>query len=142
MKYSECKTVYNFADEIGEDAREIINAIESCEDDFSIGNYRFINESEIDSIQTSELESDAYMLGCFNASFIADNTDLSFDIVKALQDADKYEAIGNHIIDNNFVGEMQSEYSRIDGYGHHFSSYDGNTMEDLLFLGYYCFRTN
>jgi len=142
MKYSECKLVFEFADIIGEDWREIVNNIESDESDFCVGNYRFIKESEIDSIQIDELEDDPYILGCFNDWFLADVTDLSYDIIQALQKAEKYEAIGQHIIDNNLTKDIQSEYSRLDGYGHHFSGYDGETLEDLLSLGYYSFRVN
>ena len=142
MKFSDCKTVYNFAEEIGEDAREIINNIDLDEESFDVGNYRFIKESEIDRIQQEELSSDPYILGCFNDWFIADNTDLSYDIVKALQKSESFEAIGQHIIDNDYVSDIQQAYSSEDGYGHYFSGYDGETMEDLLHLGYYCFRTN
>ena len=142
LTFSDCKKIYSFAEEISEDARDIIESIANEENDFQIGDYRFINESEIDEIQIEEMESDPYILGGFNDWFIADNTDLSLDIVKALQSAEKYEAIGQHIIDGNYTKTMQLEYSRLDGYGHHFSGYDGETREDLLDLGYYCFRTN
>ena len=146
MKYTQVKEIYQQADEFGIDARELIEQLESLETDFEVANYRFIAESEIDEIMANEMESDPYILGCFNAWFIADNTDLSLDIVEALQAAEKSDAIGQHIIDNNQVEAMQTEYASADGYGHHFSSYDGETHEDL-FAGseegpYYGFRVN
>ena len=142
LTFSQCKMIYNFAEEISEDAKEIIEKIVNEETDFNIGDYRFIHTDFIDSIQVEELESDPYILGCFNDWFIADNTDLSIDIIQALQSAEKYEALGKHIIDNNLTSTLQKKYSRLDGYGHHFSSYDGETLEDLLSLGFYAFRTN
>lgn len=142
MKTQEIKSVINLCKDLSIDFKEVVINIENSESDFVVDNYRFISESEIDEIQCNELSSDSYVLGCFKADFIANNTDLSFDIVKALQEANKYDAIGNHIIDNNYVSDIQSEYARLDGYGHHFSSYDGEIIEELLSLGYYCFRVN
>jgi hypothetical protein len=46
----------------------------------------------------------------------------------------------NFCNDNDCVREIQQEYSRLYGYGHYFSHYDGNTLEDILHLGYYCFK--
>ena len=142
MKYSEIKQIIEFCEEYAIDRREVINNIISEEEDFNVDDYRFIHQDDIDKIQVDELQSDPYMLGCFNDWFIADISNLSIDIIKALQEAEKYEAIGEYIIDNNLTEELQSEYSRLDGYGHHFAAYDGNTMEDLYNLGYYVFRTN
>lgn len=107
--------------------------------DFEVGNYRFIHQDEIDEIQQQELSSNLYMLGCFNADFIADNTNLTYNIVKALQKAELYEAIGEAIMDGNYLEAMQSEYARLDGYGHHFAHYDHDTHE---YGEYYVFRTN
>lgn len=142
MKIQEIKSVINLCKDLSIDFKEVVINIEKSVSDFEVDNYRFISESEIDEIQCNELSSDSYVLGCFNADFIANNTDLSFNIVKALQEADKYDAIGYHIIDNNYVSAIQSEYARIDGYGHHFAHYDSETMEEMLSLGYYCFRVN
>ena len=141
--YSELKQIKNFCDDCNIDNwREVVENIENLDDDFEVDGYRFIHENEIDKIQIEELESDPYILGCFNDWVIADNTDLSYDIVQALQSADKYEALGQHIIDSDCVESIQQEYSRLDGYGHHFSHYDGETREDLLDFGYYVFRIN
>ena len=142
MKYSEIKQIIEFCEECGIDHREVINNIISEEEDFNVDDYRFIHHDDIDKIQVDELQNDPYMLGCFGDWFLADITDLSVDIIQALQEAEKYEVIGEHIIDNNLTEELQSEYSRLDGYGHHFAHYDHNTMGDLYNLGYYVFRTN
>ena len=63
----------------------------------------------------------------------------SIDIVETLQSANKLDAIGQHIIDNNYVEDIQLEYSRLDGYGNHFNHYNGNEVE---IYDYYAFRIN
>lgn len=145
MKYSQIKEIYQELEEIGiDDKKEALTNMLETEKDFEIDNYRFINANHIDSIQQEELESDPYTLGCFNADFITDNTDLSYDIVLALQDGEKYEAIGNHVIDNNCVQAVQEEYARLDGYGHHFAHYDHETHGVILpgVADYHIFRIN
>ena len=131
------------AEEIGVDTRELYENLNDNKSDFEIGNYRFINSDDIDKIQQDELSSDPYVLGCFNADFLADIIGWHYDAVKAVQDAEKYETIGQFIIDNDHIEELQEEYSRLDGYGHHFAHYDHHEHE--LFIGddmYYYFRTN
>lgn len=113
----------------------------SEEHDFEMGKYRFIHQDYIDKIMYDEFHGDPCNLGYFCDWFIADNTNLSYEIVKALQEADKYEAIGNYIIDNEFLGEFLEEYVQLDGYGHYFAVYDSVTMEDLITeFGFYAFR--
>lgn len=139
LKFSEVKSIYSFCEENGIDnVREVVENIVNEETDFSVDDFRFIDQSEIDEIQQSELKSDLYMLGCFNDWFIADNTNLSLKVVQALQKAESFEELGELMADN--IEQIQSEYARADGYGHHFSSYDGETLEDLLHLGYYAFK--
>jgi hypothetical protein len=130
--FTEVKEIFEFADELGIDRRELAQNIIDGAEDFEIDCYRFIEEDEIDKIQVEELQSDPYILGCFNTSFIADNSNLSYDIVEALQKGDQYESLGQHLIDNDCVEDMQEEYSRLDGYGHHFAHYDHHTMEDKV----------
>ena len=60
-----------YAKELAIDVREVLENF-TYEDDFEVDNYRFIREDEIDAIMRDELASDAYMLGCFNAWFLAD----------------------------------------------------------------------
>jgi hypothetical protein len=105
------------------------------EDDFTVhlggSEWRFIKDTDnrIAQILAEELENDAYILGCFNAGFIADHSDLSYEIIAALQEGDKHEALGQHLIDNGFVEAMAEGYISADGAGHHFAHYDGNEHE-------------
>lgn len=101
--------------------------------------WRFILSSDIDKIMEGELGDDEYMLGCFNAWFLASILDIDTEIVKAAQANEGYEALGRSIIRGGHLGELQSAYVSADGYGHHFSSYDGNEHD----MGaYIAFRTN
>lgn len=115
----------------------IAQLIENAEIDFRIGEYRFIHQDEIDSIQQEELSSDTYILGCFNADFITDNTNLGYEIVKALQQGEQFIALGKFIVNNGYLEGIQAEYARLDGYGNHFASYDHKTLE---YQEYYVFR--
>jgi hypothetical protein len=146
LTITQLRKIITVCNDLGIDTREVVNHIYDNDNDFEVDNYRFLSESEIDKIQKDELSSDTYILGCFNAWFIADHTDLSLDIVEALQSAEKYEEIGKHILDNGYIDDIQENYAAMDGYGHHFSSYDGNTIEDLIGLddltSYYIFRIN
>jgi hypothetical protein len=143
MDEKQLAAITELCDELGLDLEEAIEKIDNEENDFTIGNYRFIHKDEIDQILEDELGDDAYLLGCFNDWFIANNTDLSIDIVQALQKSEHFEAIGNHIIDNDFLSDFAKAYSDANGYGHHFGHYDWNTIEDILSeTGYYVFRIN
>ncbi len=135
--------IIEFCQYIGIDSDEVIEKITEGDIDFEVGNYRFIHQDNIDEIMCREMSDDPYILGCYNAWFIAENTDLSIDIVEALQEADKFDAIGQHIIDNEFAEAMQQSSVSYDGYGPHFAGYDGYEIEDLLDIcGYYVFRVN
>jgi len=141
MKLSQLRDAKNLSIELDIDFKELIGQLVDESDDFEIEDYRFIKVSEIDTIQQDELKDDLYILGCFNADFIADNTDLSFKVVQALQKAKAFEELGELIVDD--IETIQSEYSRLDGYGHHFGRYDGNEYEITLNdIDYYYFRTN
>ena len=127
MQYTEIKELING---FGRNAVEDIVA-NLGNDDFVVDGqyYRFIRENEAYNIAYEMLEGDVYILGCFNADFIADNTKLSYDIVKALQEGEQFDAIGQHILDNDDLDGIVSEYIRLDGYGHVFGSYDGSYEE-------------
>ena len=129
MKYSTIKEIYTFCEDLGIDARGAIEEIINDNEDFNVDGYRIINSSDIDRIQQDELSSDPYILGCFNAWFIAENTNLSIDIIEALQKGEQYDALGKHIINNNQVEDIQDGYKSADGYGHHFAHYDHNEHE-------------
>ena len=134
------REIRSVIDALDIDWREFIREAREC-DDFELDGYRFIREAAIDDIVVGQYEDDAYILGCFNDWFIADNSSLSLDIVQALQSAEKFEAIGQHLIDSGEARDMILEACRIDGYGHMLDSYDGDTNEDLLELaGFYFWR--
>ena len=141
MKLSQLRDVKNLSNELDIDFRELTEQITDENYDFEIDNYRFIKVSEIDTIQQDELKSDLYILGCFNADFIEDNTNLSLKVIQALQKAEAFEELGELIVDD--IETIQSEYVRMDGYGHHFGRYDGNEHEITLNdVEYYYFKIN
>ena len=141
MKLSQLRDVKTLSNELDIDFKELVEQIIDEVDDFEMEDYRFIKVSDIDTIQQNELKSDLYLLGCFNADFIADNTDLSLKVVQALQKAEAFEELGELIVDD--IETIQSEYSRLDGYGHHFGRYDGNEYEITLNdVDYYYFKVN
>ena len=141
MKLSQLRDVKNLSNKLDIDFRELTEQITDENDDFEIDNYRFIKVSEIDTIQQDELKSDLYILGCFIDWFIADNTNLSLKVIQALQKAEAFEELGELIVDD--IETIQSEYSRLDGYGHHFGRYDGNEYEITLNnVEYYYFKIN
>lgn len=141
MKLSQLRDVKNLSNELDIDFRELTEQITDENYDFEIDNYRFIKVSEIDTIQQDELKSDLYILGCFSDWFIADNTNLSLKVIQALQKAEAFEELGELMLDD--IEIIQSEYSRLDGYGHHFGRYDGNEHETVLNnVEYYYFKIN
>ena len=141
MKLAQLRDVKNLSNELDIDFRELTEQIINEVDDFEMEDYRFIKVSEIDTIQQDELKSDLYSLGCFNADFIEDNTNLSLKVIQALQKAEAFEELGELIVDDTET--LQSEYSRLDGYGHHFGRYDGNEHETVLNdVEYYYFKIN
>lgn len=141
MKLTQLREVYQLANELGIDFKELVNNLTDESTDFEVENYRFISAEEIDEIQQEELKSDLYILGCFNAQFIAENTDIPYNAVVALQKADAYESLGEMMVDD--IEAIQEEYARLDGYGHHFAHYDHNEHEiELNGVNYYYFRVN
>jgi hypothetical protein len=107
------------------------------DDDFEVNGHRFIRRDAIAEIQREELSSDLYILGCFNADFLAGILDIDIDAIKAIQDAGAFEALGKLVLPH--IDEIQAKYSSVDGYGHHFAHYDGEEHE----IGdYYAFRIN
>ena len=124
-----------------DELKKIYSKVKNLEIDFSIGNYRFILDAMIDGIERDELSNDTYVLGCFSDWFIADILDVDLDVIQALQKAEAFDAIGKMMLKH--IDEVQSKYASIDGYGHHFSSYDDNENEVTLNGSFYhVFRTN
>ena len=141
MKLSQLRDVKNLSNELDIDFRELVEQLIDEVGDFEMEDYRFIKVSEIDTIQQDELKSDLYILGCFNADFIEDNTNIPYNAIVALQKADAYESLGELMLDD--IETLQSEYVRMDGYGHHFGRYDGNEYEITLNdVEYYYFKIN
>ena len=135
MKFSDIKTVKTFCEDLHSDPcyREVIENVLSGGSDFEVGNVRFIKDDNILEVMAEEIfNGDDYVLGCFNASFIAENSDLNYELIKACQEADAYQAIGKALNDTMAQDEKESfceEYASADGYGHHFNHYDGNCEE-------------
>ncbi len=134
MKYSEVKKVSIYCRDLfsNPDRREVLAHIVDNDDDFEVDGVRFINEAVIDSIMCDELSNDEYMLGCFNTGFLADVLDIDYDVIEAMQKAGAYEAIGKLILSLGKLEELQQDYVKYDGYGHHFNHYDGNYDEVTL----------
>lgn len=131
LTFSQIKTIKSFCEELFStpDWREVVGQITEDETDFEVDNVRFIHTDSIDSIMTDELEGDEYVLGCFNASFIADVTGWPLMLIEAAQKGEAFKEIGEALIDGGFVEGLAKAYSYADGYGHHFNSYDGNEEE-------------
>ena len=142
MKYSEAKEIITVANNYSIDKAELIENIENDVDDFEVDNYRFIKESEILKVAVSQYKGDNYILGCFSADFIIDNTNLSYNVVKALQKAEAFEELGELISDEG-INDFIEEYASFDGWGHVLGSYDHN-YDEVKILGedYIIFRTN
>ena len=142
IPFSSLKNIHSFCEENDIDFRDVVSNILDNERDFEIDDYRFIHFEDIDEIQQEELRSDLYLLGCFKSSFLFHHTDLPLKVIEVLQNNELYEELGELIVDD--VDNIQREYARCDGYGHHFAHYDHNTLELLNVNGsnYYVFRIN
>jgi len=117
------------------EAIEIAEEIDNDNDDFCVADYRFIKKSDIDQIMSDELSGDTYMLGCFNANFIADILEIDSDVVESAQKSESFEGLGVSLLPH--IDQVVENYVAEDGYGHHFSSYDG---EEHDFEDYYYFK--
>ena len=142
LNFTELKNIVSIANNYGVDKKELLENIENENNDFEVDNYRFILESDAEEIAKNMYECDAYMLGCFNDWFIADNCNINCRAVQALQKAEAFTELGEMMLDNG-IDELISEYCRLDGYGHVFGSYDGNN-DEVTINGdlYIVFRTN
>lgn len=131
MKYSELKTIRAFCDDLFStpDWREVATNIENGDDDFEVDGVRFIKSDQIDRIQQEELSNDEYILGCFNAGFLADILNIDYEVIAEMQKVKAYTALGKLILSLGKLEELQEAYASADGYGHHFNSYDGSEEE-------------
>ena len=129
MKYSTIKAIKSFCEGLYSEPsfRDVVEHVTSGYDDFEVNNVRFIKDEVILSVMAEEIFSDDYCLGCFNAGFISENSNLNYELVQACQDAGAYEAVGKALNDTLSDDEKESfceEYASADGYGHHFNRYD------------------
>lgn len=131
MKYSELKAIRAFCNALHSEPawREVLENI--GQDDFTVDNVRFIRADAIDIIQADEMENDSYILGCFNASAIADATGWPVVLIEAAQKGEAFKEIGDGMTREQ-VEALQQIYCRADGYGHHFNSYDFSEEEITL----------
>lgn len=134
LTFSQIKTVKSFCEDLhsAPDYKEVVENIVEGVDDFEIDNVRFIKDDSILEIMADEIFSDEYILGCFNASFIASNSDLTIEMIEACQECEAFEAIGKAL--NNTLNQDEKEsfcdqYASADGYGHHFNGYDFSEEE-------------
>lgn len=119
------------------DVKDVIKEITEGIQDFEMANHRFIHYEIIESVLEEELSSDLYLLGCFNADFIASVTGLPVEMIDACQEANAYEAVGKGVLAMESLGALAKGYQEADGYGHHFAHYDGECLE---IQEYYVFR--
>jgi len=120
---------------------EVTDNLAKGKADFEAGNYRFIDEDEIDRIQQKELAENPYCLGCFNPRFLSEILEIDMDVIQSFQKVEAYEAIGKLIISLGKLEELQAGYVRFDGYGHYFAHYDGDEFEfELGGRTFYIFR--
>ena len=140
ISFSYAKEIKARLSEIGcDDWREYIEQSESGKADFTIGDYRFIHDDVIDNTMAEELGDDEYLLGSFNAWFLASILDLEEHEIEGIQSKCP-EALGKLIKATGKLEELQKDYASADGYGHHFAHYDHEEHE--LPLGFYGFRVN
>ena len=136
--------LFRVSEELSLDLEELTTElIETESNDFEISGYRFITSDSIDEIQQEELSSDPYMLGCFNAGFLSEVLEMDQELIEAVQESEKYEKLGELVINNGKLEELQTEYASLDGYGHHFAHYDHHEIEETLNdTEYYIFRVD
>lgn len=127
-----------------EQIEEIIGSIERANEDFYIadGDYRIIKDTIIDDILKDELSNDCEpMLGWFNASFLANYINVSEEVIRKTQKAEAWDII--HELAKHHIDDIIPAYVESDGYGNHFSHYDGRTDEfKYNDVWYYLFRLN
>ena len=126
MKYSQIKALKTFTTSLFSEPcyKEVLENVLNNADDFEIENVRFIKADRIDDIQAEELTNDLYCLGCFNASFISEQTGIDQELIDIIQSAEGFEKLGEYIENNCDMVEFAQAYSSVDGYGHHFNGYD------------------
>jgi len=130
MKFAEIKEFRAFCESMysNPDWRKSLENILDGETDFEVNGVRFIADSIIDEVLADELESDNYILGCFNSWVIADATGWPIALIEAAQKGEAYEEIGEAMTKEH-IKRLAEIYAGNDGYGHHFNSWDGSSEE-------------
>ena len=133
MTFSEIKAVFNLADNICADQRELLEAVQTAilggSAETADYDYLVVRDDYILQAVSDSISSDTYVLGCFNASFIANSTDWPQVLVEAAQKGGAYTEIGEAIVEGGFVDALAEAYISADGAGHCLSSYDGEEHE-------------
>ena len=134
MNYREVKNLVKLAQDLDIDKSELFTEIDSQNENFEVDNYKFITHDEAVEEVSNMYQCDNYLLGCFNAGFISDVTNIDWRVIEALQKAEAFSELGMLILDylDNDLTELSEEYIRLDGYGHALNSYDGNYSEITL----------
>lgn len=120
-----------------ESDHEEINVSSYNKNLFEYGNqeYLVVTDEEADE-ETEEYIKES--VWSFNASFLADQTDMPKEIFEALQS--KYEDGNNAVLKliekTCGIDEFVKEAVQLDGRGHFLSSYDGNENEEGRFFIY------
>ena len=133
--------------DIKQSAKLLHAIIVDDETNYETEQYRIIDANYIHDILVSELESDKYLLGSFQAWCISDATGWPVDLIEIAQKAGEYEKIGGNMTSGQ-ISDLAEIYANNDGYGHHFASFDLITHEISIKasgkskLAYYLFRTN
>jgi len=108
------------------DWREPLENMIAGDDDFTVGDWRYIRDDLLVDTLVSELDGDHYHLGGFSANFIADVTDLPEAMIECCQQAGQYAVVGEAIVDGGWLHKLAERAIAIDGAGHFFNSHDGN----------------
>ena len=137
LTFSDIKEIKNFCANLYSEPcyREVIEEVSGGSTDFEVSNVRFITDDVILSVMTEEIFEDDYILGCFNASFIASNSNLPIEMIEACQETEAFEAIGkalNATLSQDEKDSFCESYAALDGYGHHFNDYDFNEEEIII----------
>lgn len=138
LKFNQIREIYKFCQDLFSepDPREVVESLDILSCDFEVDNVRFIRADMIDQILADELTSQLYLLGCFNADFIAEQTDWPIELIQAAQDGEAFYALGKVISETADMISFASSYAEADGYGHHFNRHDGEITAELNINSY------
>lgn len=130
MKLTDIKELKLFCESLhsNPDWKEVLENVKRGEKDFWVDEVHFIETDHIQEALEDYLASDTYTLGCFTAWAISEATGWPEALIKAAQDGDQFQAIGE-AMEGEHIAALASIYARDDGYGHAFNSYDSSEEE-------------